>query len=260
MDLQEYIASGILELYVAGALSEQESREVTALVQQHPELQEAVEQIEAAYIQLSEYAAPYGNVPPLSLTSDSKPEETPIVSIRPWQRYAMAAMVILLLASILLNYRQYLQLQDSNDQILALESERQKLAGDIDVLNANYETNQTRLADLRDPQTQTIALAGTDKAPNKSVQVYWNRSNDRVFVDLSQLPPPPEGQVYQLWSLTSLDPLTPVDAGVLTGYGDGDLLFNGKPTNEAVAFAITLEPAGGSASPTLEELYVLGTI
>ncbi|MEL6919223.1 MAG: anti-sigma factor, partial [Bacteroidota bacterium] len=30
--------------------------------------------------------------------------------------------------------------------------------------------------------------------------------------------------------------------------------------NESEAFGITLEPAGGSESPTLEQLYALGTI
>ena len=37
MNSKEYIASGILELYVAGALSEKENEEVHAMMQKHPE-------------------------------------------------------------------------------------------------------------------------------------------------------------------------------------------------------------------------------
>jgi anti-sigma-K factor RskA len=33
-----------------------------------------------------------------------------------------------------------------------------------------------------------------------------------------------------------------------------------KDIGQAQAFAITLEPAGGSASPTLNQMYVMGNI
>lgn len=265
MDLEAYISSGILELYVAGSLSDQESREVTSLIEQHPELKEAVEAIEIAFIQFAETAAPSGDVPPLSISglksekSESKP--TQVIGLPVWQRYAMAAVIVLLIGSVLLNLLQYSKIQDANGQLAELETERQRIAGDFDRLNANFSDQRNRFNDLRDPNTTTIALAGTDKAPDKTVQVYWNQESDRVFVDISQLPEPPEGKEYQLWSLTSLDPLTPVDAGVLSDYAlNEDKVFDGKDTDQAVAFAITLEPAGGSVAPTLDELYVLGTI
>ena len=59
MDIKEYIESGILELYVYGALTETESREVSAILKEHPEVEKEVEEIEAAMLKLSAATAPY---------------------------------------------------------------------------------------------------------------------------------------------------------------------------------------------------------
>ena len=53
MDVKAYIESGILELYVAGALSEKESKEVYELTQKHPEILQEVTEIEATIIKLT---------------------------------------------------------------------------------------------------------------------------------------------------------------------------------------------------------------
>ena len=50
MDIKAYIESGILELYVAGTLSEKENEEVYVLMQQHHEILQEVLEIEAAVI------------------------------------------------------------------------------------------------------------------------------------------------------------------------------------------------------------------
>ncbi len=53
MDIQKYISSGILELYVYGALSEKESREVSRVLKEYPEVRTEVEEIEKALLSLS---------------------------------------------------------------------------------------------------------------------------------------------------------------------------------------------------------------
>jgi len=58
MDNKSYKDSGILELYVAGSLSEKENGEVYALMQQYPEVTKEVMAIEASIIKLIASAAP----------------------------------------------------------------------------------------------------------------------------------------------------------------------------------------------------------
>jgi len=42
--------------------------------------------------------------------------------------------------------------------------------------------------------------------------------------------------------------------------GNNSKVFAVDKTSGAEAFGITLEPAGGSASPTMEQLYTLGKV
>ena len=51
----------------------------------------------------------------------------------------------------------------------------------------------------------------------------------------------------------------PVDAGLLN-WESGNMLVPIKNVPVAQAFAITLENAGGSAVPHLDQLYVMGNI
>jgi anti-sigma-K factor RskA len=66
--------------------------------------------------------------------------------------------------------------------------------------------------------------------------------------------------VYQVWAL-KLNPLTPLSIGLLDNFkGKNMLMFPVDNVIEAEAFGITLEPDGGSSSPTLENLYTLGKV
>ena len=77
----------------------------------------------------------------------------------------------------------------------------------------------------------------------------------------SGLPEPPEGMVYQVWSLKLKPALTPTSIGLLSDFTtENNKLFAVSNTGNAEAFGITLEPTGGSKSPTMEQLYTLGAV
>ena len=116
------------------------------------------------------------------------------------------------------------------------------------------------MAILRDKNIESITLGGQAIAPQSYAKVYWNKEKQLAYVDVAGLPEPPPGKVYQVWSLT-LNPLTPTSIGILEDFiTDDNKVFTMANANESQAFAITLEPAGGSELPTLEQLYVLGTV
>ncbi|RZK28201.1 MAG: anti-sigma factor [Hymenobacter sp.] len=75
------------------------------------------------------------------------------------------------------------------------------------------------------------------------------------FICCKPLPP---GKQYQLWAL---DNGKPVDAGVLTAATTaGSGLQQMKDIASAQTFAMTVEPTGGSAGPTLTTMTVVGNI
>jgi hypothetical protein len=57
MNVREYIESGTLELYVLGATSEDETREVLQLKKQYPEIQQALFELETDIERLAQYNA-----------------------------------------------------------------------------------------------------------------------------------------------------------------------------------------------------------
>ena len=62
------------------------------------------------------------------------------------------------------------------------------------------------------------------------------------------------GKQYQLWALVDG---APVDAGVFE-IDAGTPMIKMKNIPRAQAFAVTLEPSGGSLKPTMDQMYVLG--
>lgn len=109
---------------------------------------------------------------------------------------------------------------------------------------------------LSSPQWRIIPLEGHEPAPDSSARVYWDVEAKR-WVVTADLPPAPEGKVYQVWFVT---PKATISAGLLnpdnTGHG---FTVAQLPSNvtQIDAAAITLEPEGGSAQPTMP-IYAVG--
>jgi anti-sigma-K factor RskA len=130
----------------------------------------------------------------------------------------------------------------------------------LESLQLKNSENEEMLALIRDPKNTIIPLAGQEVSPNSFAKVYWNQETQSVYIDGAGLPEPPEGYVYQVWAL-KLNPLTPLSIGLLDNFkGQSKRIFEVENVGDAEAFGITLEPAGGSASPTLEQLYTLGKV
>lgn len=263
MDIQNYISSGILELYVYGALSEKESREVSLMLKKYPEIKEEVREIENALMKLSGAAAPSNPEALIAsikskLSDKSTATAIPISKTRTnWMAYAGWAASILLLIGLFFVFENNSELQES----LKLEQAKNaQLEQQIVEARKNSEKSNELLAVLRDREISRISLEGQNVAPDAFAMVYWNDSENTAFIDAQALPEPPRGKVYQVWSL-KMDPLTPTSIGLLEEFKDDEnKIFTLENTNDSEGFGITLEPDGGSETPTMEQLYVLGTV
>jgi anti-sigma-K factor RskA len=102
------------------------------------------------------------------------------------------------------------------------------------------------------PAFVKVILKGTENAPDAQATVYWNQSTKEVYLRIQSLEALSQDQQYQLWAIVDGKP---VDMGVF----DNDTgLLKMKTTGKAAAFAVTIEPRGGKASPSLETMQVLG--
>jgi len=116
------------------------------------------------------------------------------------------------------------------------------------------------LTTIRDKNITVVPLGGQTVSPESYAKAYWNKTEQKVLIDAQGLPEPPEGMVYQVWSL-KMSPLTPTSMGLLEDFiDDENKVFAIANQNASEAFGITLEPAGGSKAPTMEQLYTLGAV
>ena len=117
---------------------------------------------------------------------------------------------------------------------------------------------QSSLLVLTAPDMTLVNLAGQRAAPNASARAAWSRSRGMVFTGRN-LPPLPEGRVYQLWVVTAQ---APVSAGLLRPDAQGGVsgTFVTPPDISApVALAVTIEPEGGVPAPTGDK-YLVGLL
>ena len=266
MNSREYIESGILELFVFGKLSEAEAQEVQQMAADSPAVRAEIAAIEKAVINLGHSVSP--NIS--SETYDkirqdllgNNPKVVKMKSKINWSQYMgwAASFVILLGAAFM-----YLQMNNQMNDIINTEvekskSEFDKMQKNIVTLEDKNKASENILKIIRDKNNVMVMLGGQAAAPTAIAKVYWNKATSEVYIDAEGLPEAPQGMVYQVWSL-KMDPLTPTSIGLLDkATADSSKMYKMDSTTDAEAFGITLEPEGGSATPTMEQLYTLGKV
>ncbi|MHA7943775.1 anti-sigma factor [Formosa sp. 3Alg 14/1] len=266
MDIHNYINSGILELYVAGALSPEENKEVYAMMQKHPEVLSEVLQIEAAVLKLTEATAPKNTVldfNPIAEKIRQENTESKVINMKAerlrtsWLSVTGWAAAVILGIGLLWSIQENTALQS---KISHSETDKDFLEQQIEIANSDLKEAKNLITILRDKDMLAIPLDGQAIYPEAYAKVYWDKTSNNMYLDAQGLPEPPKGKVYQVWSLT-LNPLTPTSLGTLDDFvSDTNKIFTIENANASEAFGITLEPAGGSDAPTLEQLYALGTV
>lgn len=258
---REYIDSGILEMYVYGLLTEKENEEIANKAKVTPAINEEIIAIEKAIIALSSSFSPFHSVANYEkIKAKLELKHADVIELQPRSNVAQYlgwAAAILLLVGI--GY-QYNELNVTNNQVALTEVQKTKLEQENKALQLQNATTETNLAVVRDVNNTVVELAGQAAAPQSSAKVYWNKQTEVVYIDAANLPEPPEGMVYQVWSL-KLSPLTPTSIGLLDNFvANNQHIFAVEKTGDAEAFGITLEPKGGSLTPTMEQLYTLGKV
>lgn len=260
MTNQEYIASGILELYVFGNLPEAEMAEVQQMIDTHPEIKEEVKAIEDAIIDFSQSVAPRLSATNYEKIRSQLVEKRKVIAMKPkahWSSYVGWAAAAVLVVGVAVQYN---QLKESDQQLQQLGTEKSTMQETIVDIQLQKNEAESILAVIRDANNQIVPLDGQTIAPTAYARAYYNKVTKEVYIDVAGLPTPPPGKVYQVWAL-KLSPLTPTSIGVLDQFATATTkVFKVANAPDAEAFGITLEPAGGSVSPTLEQLYTLGKV
>lgn len=278
MDSQEYIASGIIERYALGSVTDQERREVECMSSIYPELKDellaiqstiesyvesiAVEpppQVKAsilAAIKEVEQEGPQLKVlhsePKLATQKDAK-----IVPMKPIMKWAVAASIIPIIGLGMMYFGERNSRMEAVDQLAKVEaSVEQNFKDSLSNLQISLQQNKEYQSLILDESTEEILLAGTDVSPESQARVFWSSTKEEFMIVSDRLPTPVSGKQYQLWAIADG---VPVDLGVLDKSVNVGSLKKIKLSN-VQAFAITLEKEGGNPTPTMDQMYVMGAI
>jgi anti-sigma-K factor RskA len=176
---------------------------------------------------------------------------------------ALAALV--LIASAFAVWRLWRQVNDLRDEIAVLQSDNQQLADQIDSLDAQNETLQRELAAREEilalfttPGAVTVAIGDVSgQNPLAVGTLTLDPATDAATLRVANLPPPAAGNVYQAWII---DGETPLSAGTFTvdEDGRGSHPIPAELTDNIDAVGVSLEPSGGSDTPTPGNIILLG--
>lgn len=261
MDIKEYIASGIIEEYVLGAVSSQEKQEVECMSHIYPEVKEALKSYEKV---IENFAMANAVSPPKDLKNKIfKNLETKVVSIQKeittiekpkpniYTLISIAASILLLIAGY-----SYYQIENKNALLLEASNKSILLKEENSILSQINNQFENRISFYKDTLTNKVELLGTDNHPNLTLNLFWNKASNQVIAYGNSLPILNKEKEYQLWAIVNS---VPVSLGKLDSAEETvtfiELLDDAKKVE---AFAVTIEPLGGSESPTMEEMQVIG--
>lgn len=265
MNTSDYIASGILEAYVLGSVTPQEKQEVECLSKIYPEIKKELTVIEET---METYAKMHEVKPSAQLKSkifaqmnfDEEVKESNNVLenikeeivereakvIPMWSKIAVAASVVF---GLLFGWSY------QNSQKISSELADTKAKMDTEMKLKSQ--SEGMLALYKDSKNVPMELKGVEKSPNSKVMAFWNKETEEMKLMVENLPAAPKGKQYQVWGIVDGKP---VDMGMIDLDFENKILAMKVPKGNIAAFAITLEKQGGSPTPTLEEMYVIGNV
>lgn len=273
MNTREYIESGIIEQFVLGETTREQTREVMAYAKQYPEIQAEIEAVEAALINLAQSSGHKPKEKTREQLFDKLFNETPeleknmggpaVLTVAPMskqvafnKKYLVAASIALLISAAF-NILLYGLLKDSEDALLALNNEKQQFATIMASQKSSYAVLEEQMQKINSADVIQVKLAGLKLIPDARATVYYNTKNKEVYLHVGKLPAAPEDKQYQLWAIVDGKP---VDVGVFDADGVNTAMLKMKNSNMPVTFAVTIEKRGGSENPTMEQMVLAGNM
>lgn len=275
MDIQAYISSGKLELFLLGELNEREQQEVMEMAARYPAIQKELEELEKTMLAFDQRSGiePSEGVKSRIMETLFEAEQPTVAALtaaegerttatgsgihrnigNTWKIWAVAASLVALIASAAAIYfaTRYYQTQEN---YMALVLERSVLAEELDIKQARFDQVEKVLAGDFDK----VPLSGTafEIQEDAKLNVFWNPNEALVYVTVQNLALLGADQDYQLWAIGENGP---IGIGIVNAQ-EKNILQKMDAVVAAGAFAITIEPKGGSLTPTLEKLVALGEV
>ncbi len=286
MERNDRIEDELFSFYALDALTDEERAEVDAYVAANPAARARLSAALADVAALVELSAPLTPAPEVKAQlmariaadaaaigiADRRPPAAGRRQTAPaGQRFdlrdfffgrALGFAVLLLLLGAFGLWRLWSQSNDLQARVVTLEQSNAALQAELDqarsvntLLLDELTGRDETLAYLTQPGAVTFALSDPSGARPAAAGTVTTTADGAVTLAVMNLPPPEADQTYQAWLIVGE---TPISAGTFAVDPSGRALVTlaNPPAAAFDAFGVSLEPAGGSETPT--EIVLLG--
>lgn len=239
-----FLDTDLLEKYLLGSTTDEESSQVERYIAMYPEVKETYDELQE---NLETFAKMHAIKTPEGL------KERIIARIRGEKvgrrrffRYAIAASfaAIICAGAAFFFYQQNQSLQEENEMV---KNQIQLLEEDM---KEGLDDMRNQFIVLNNPRTKKVNVKGNTKAKELKAVAYINPVKKLSYINVSKLPNLPEDQCFQMWAEVNGEM---VNLGVIKESHDENSLLALPYADEAVSY-ITIEPKGGNVTPTVENI------
>ncbi|WP_273567644.1 anti-sigma factor [Maribacter halichondriae] len=257
MDRKQILEEGLLELYLLGELTPGDEAKIVDVLKSDADLRRIFGELESDFEHM---ALENGMEPPSSVREALEKEvSSPKVPVKTLSlptevkakapskiRFLVAASLAALFAlSSLWLYNNW---QTADKNVRALEERSLDMEERLTTIEKNYNDTSNKLQKINDPNIVPLLLVGNEKLPEGRATAYVNHTTKEVFLNTKGLPAVENDKTYQLWA--DVDGVM-IDMGIVPTNQE---LIAMQYIDNAESLNITIEPAGGSDHPTVENL------
>ena len=172
----------------------------------------------------------------------AEPERLMLRWRRPWWSLAPVFASLLLALFAIMLWQENESLKDS---VAAAHEQQQRL-------QAHLERISMTIGLLSSPDAAHVTLVSTGAKPQPQIKTIYEKKSGRLLLMATDLAPLRAGKTYELWLVPTQG--APIPAGLFHPDARGSVALSPSAVpagSEAKAFAVTIEPESGSATPTM---------
>jgi anti-sigma-K factor RskA len=202
--LHSFLNSNLLNKYLVGETSMEESKKVEFFITNYQEAASAYEKLQDNLEIIAKAGAVDvpKNVLKDILESLDESNETKVINLVhnkrvSWYSYAATAAAVLFAVSTFFLYQKNQNLVEENNIVV---EEIYDLRSDIDNNNSKLEELSRELMKLNNPDAMKYVINGNERAKNLKTVAYINPVEKTSMIDVITLPKLPKEQHYEIWA------------------------------------------------------------
>ncbi len=257
MDRKRIIEDGLLEDYILGLLAHEEEEALQDILVEDPVLKEKFSDLESDLervgfenaidppSQIKEKLRKSLDLKDLTKEISITVAKAPSDTLQSGKLLVAASLAALF---ALASFWFYIQWDASMDSLQSLQKQTVDLQQRLDNLERQYENTQERYVSINSPDVIPLYLVGNNTSPESRAVAFVNHKDKTVIVNGLGLVPLETNKSYQMWADVEGEM---INMGLVPADQEYIPL---RYIDKAESLNITIEPAGGSEHPSVENL------